>query len=265
MSKRTINGKPLQQVIKELGEVVDVYGTNYQGHAYLPKDIVDERLDEILGLNYSFELTEKPHLIEMGSKKYFICCGIMTIYDDNGDFVAKREAGGGSEIIFPGKGNNDEPKDIANDYKSCISSCKVKCAKEFRLGRYLALEAKKENLLNYNSEERSDKKKKSNPSSNSTENISSVKQTVKMQLNSKFSSYNSCIKADIVNIDTGEMKKLVIFNKDHEKIGKDIISALTTARIGTRFEAEVVENYYQSQNEAQYILQKYVKKLQKVG
>jgi len=76
---RTINGKTFEEIQKLLKERFEFIGS-VNGKKFLHKDLVDERLDEILGLNYSFDLKDKLELIQIGPSYDFVGAGTLSVY-----------------------------------------------------------------------------------------------------------------------------------------------------------------------------------------
>lgn len=242
--ERTINGEPLKEVLEELKKPLDLVGKDYEGNFYLPKDLVDEKLDEILGLNYDFEIIGEPKLIIEGSKKFFVGAGKMTIKDDDGRIVAVRTAGGSSQVIF--KKNSTEPKDIGNDFQSCISSIKKKCAKEFGLGRYLSLDISKAKCQTYDSNSAPRRSNNGPNSKNSNE-----PREVVVTLNSNFSSNKSFYKAEVTT-EKGEKRALVIWKDRVADIGEPKVRKTTKYAPNTQLKIKAIESQYK--DEKQYIL-----------
>lgn len=143
---RTINGKSPADVLKELSvpfEFVREKETNY----YVPSCMIQERLDEVLGLNWSFEPTSKPELTELDQKHYFLCDGQISIFDDEGNLFARRSQSGGVEVIII-KGSG-KVKNLVDSKKAAVSSCFKKCAEMFGVGRNIALDTNNDKLVKY--------------------------------------------------------------------------------------------------------------------
>lgn len=138
---RTINGKSFETVLQELKEPFEYVWLDYNQHKYIPTTEIEKRLEDVLGLNWTFELIDKPEFVriqEANSKAEtikIVCTGCISIFDDNGNLVAKRTQGGGADVIFLKE--NGKIKDLSSDYKSAITDAEKKCAKAFGVGRYL--------------------------------------------------------------------------------------------------------------------------------
>ncbi|MCG8541113.1 MAG: hypothetical protein MJA82_14445 [Clostridia bacterium] len=252
--QRTINGQTFKTVLEKLKMPLEFVAKHEQnGKHYLLKDLVDERADEVLGLNYSFKLTAPPTIVSSGkgNRKYFVGAGEIIIYDDTGNFVCSRSAGGGDIITILSNGDKaGETKDMSDDYQACISYIKKKCLKELGLGRYLSLNEKvntlkKKNLLLECNEhtQRTDNKPLSKSSSNNSKNDVADK-PVRLQLLSKATSGNSFIKFQVLNKQTSTGGELYIWNSKIDSIGKENINKFKNYPINTIFNAIVKQREY---------------------
>lgn len=152
----TINGKSRAQIQEELCALFDE--SDFEQHSftkrhYLPASVIINRLDKVLGLNYSFEPKEL-NLWENGSKQNVALIGVITIYDDDGRFVCSRGCGGGHVVICSNSANESEnakkdtnveetllsqstlkePVNVANDIEAATKDALKRAAKMFGVG-----------------------------------------------------------------------------------------------------------------------------------
>jgi hypothetical protein len=130
MADRTINGKSLGNIIKELSNPFkpDDFKANLYGYNYLPVEKFRQRMDEVVGiLNYDF-ITSEPQVSIIGSRPHISLSGSITIRDDNGNIVTTKAACGGTQVIMSNKENeavlfkNDLESAAADVFKRCCKS-----------------------------------------------------------------------------------------------------------------------------------------------
>lgn len=85
---RTINGKSIQEVMAELRKPFECYVVDYDSHPVIPYELIRERADEVLGLNYSVDV-ELVHR-EIEGEHHISCKATVSIFDDAGVLVSKR-------------------------------------------------------------------------------------------------------------------------------------------------------------------------------
>jgi len=135
MKERTINGKSFSQVIQELSEKFDQTTTDYIGNVALDIVDVEDRLSNVLGLNFSVE-TSSSSLENIFSDSYVLFNAIITIFDDEGNIVCKRTHVGGRRVSISTK--TGKAVEFVNDYKTAFQSAVKKAAKSIGVGRYLS-------------------------------------------------------------------------------------------------------------------------------
>lgn len=146
---RLINGKTKEEVINELKRpfTKDQIKYNHSDQPYVPIDLVEERLDSVLGLNWSFKLMEPIKVLplkeinndgEMKNTINLLGCGILEIWDDDGNLISSRASGNGTEAITLKSGFY---KDISTDYNSAVSYILSKAAKRFGVARTLDIKS----------------------------------------------------------------------------------------------------------------------------
>jgi len=149
MKVRTINGKTFDEVQKLLDERFELLVKDSTGNFLTPSiEIVEEKLNQILGLNYSFKLTKDPELVTLFGIPSYVGSGEIQLHDDEGNFVCSRSQGGGTNVVlidvkdkFDPEGNPvKKPKDLSNDYKIAVTDIMKKCAQALGLGLYLLKE-----------------------------------------------------------------------------------------------------------------------------
>jgi len=133
--RRTINGKPISDVLTNLKQPFPYLVQDMAGNPALDEEQVYNRLDSVCGLNWSFVLTMQPKIEKLCEKKHtVVCAGFIEIRDDDGQLVCRRGQTGGADVIIP----KTEPKDLSSDFKSAVTDCFKKCAKTFGLRPVLA-------------------------------------------------------------------------------------------------------------------------------
>jgi stress-induced morphogen len=212
MQNRTINGKNFNEILKELQKPFEKEWFNYEKNSYIPSEHVEQRLDDVLGLNYSFEIVSEPELLQFAGKKQtknkqivdtliqaYVSIGVISIYDDQGVLVSKRSCGGKKNIITIND-LEDTIKDIGNDFKSCITDAFKKCAKAFGVGRYLDIKYNKNQGKNISGDNKPDNRGTNNQSqsNDSTANDSTTSE-IKLRLKSKAKSDKKGLTFDVVD------------------------------------------------------------------
>ncbi|WP_113675747.1 hypothetical protein [Vallitalea guaymasensis] len=225
-NNRTINGQPFNQVMKEFRKnfAYSDFKKDFMGRKYIPIDKVVDRLNKVLGLNYSFEIKTIQH-VQIGNNHAFIPTAIFAIVDDNGKLITKTSSTKGKNVIFPTikQGNKripdySNPKDIADDAASAGSMALKKCCKNLGMpitDTQCDQEPPVDNQKVYN-----------------------------LTINSAFSTSNKCIKVNVINRDTNKTRDLIIWNNQKATLGEDRISKMLKCRVGTAFEAYVEETEY---------------------
>ena len=103
MERRTINGKPIQEVFQKLKE--DIPGvikmTNEtESKPYLDAMVMRQFFDEQIPVsNYDFTLTD-VQFIQFGERSCFVCTGTITVYDDEGKKVITKSYTGSNNCII---------------------------------------------------------------------------------------------------------------------------------------------------------------------
>lgn len=228
--ERTINGKSMKAVLEELKKpfeecVITQKGQSAPQYITITKEWYDERLDEVLGLNYNFVITGKPWAEIIGSMRYISVQGYISIIDDVGVEVVSRHAIGTANVIITNAELEDNgieestPVSYPNAYKTALADLKKKCAKELGVSRDISLDKfrieKKNQIMAYKSLDLSSiYSKKTSTSSNKTQ------EEFNIEFKSSFKQEGKLYKADCVNISTGEKLKLVVFANKKESLSE---------------------------------------------
>lgn len=135
---RTINGKKLEDVFKELQAEFparDIRRHNATQKLYITASKMKERLDTVLGdWNWDFIPTSEPQLWKLGPDAYESCVlsGKLIIYDDDRVPIV-RGAVGGADLIYP-KGER-RPTSVANAVDSAHQDVFKRCCRRFGIGK----------------------------------------------------------------------------------------------------------------------------------
>ena len=127
--ERTINGKTLPDIIKELSKPFNsgLFKENLYGFPYLPVEAYRERLDEVVGsFNYDVSISH-PELVTVGSRPQVMLKVAITIKDDKGSVVVTKEAPGGCAVIL--SNNTGEVVSLKNDEESASGDGFKRCCK----------------------------------------------------------------------------------------------------------------------------------------
>lgn len=101
-TKRTINGRTVEEIRSLLKaplpkEAVAI--RDYDGVAYIKADAILERLDEVLGFNYTVDFPVNEAAMS-GKTLTYKCKCVVELYDDEDRLVTSRAMWGGSDVIF---------------------------------------------------------------------------------------------------------------------------------------------------------------------
>lgn len=140
---RTINGREPSEVTALLTEEIpeNLLDHNPSGYAFFPKDVYQNRLDDVIGvLNYSFEITE-PQLVTIGSRQHIALKGSLIIRDDDGNVFCVKDATGCVPVIIVKE--TQEAAAAKNDFESAASDAFKRCCKLLGIGRRQLKEERK--------------------------------------------------------------------------------------------------------------------------
>lgn len=270
--ERTINGKSFKEVLIELKKPFDEYMITQKGdtapiYATIPKEWVDERLDNVLGLNYNVVIVGNPWCEEIGDSRYISLKGYISIVDDEGNEIIKRYATGTATVIMisvsqKGGIKITKPKDYANDYKTAFADLKKKCAKELGVSRYISLEtqrnAKKGKIKAYQGSTKNEPSDINTSTPNTSNIVSGEEGTFKIVFTSKFKKIGQLYKADCTDTSTGEVKKIVVYSNKKESLSEKFWSHLIESdNIGKSFVFNGKSQNYSG--EEQIIFYEYIK------
>lgn len=137
MKQKTVNGVPIQEVWKRLQAefpASDIRQHPATNREYVPVEKIEERLNEVVGMeNWSF-IVDKPQICAFGSSGHESCIvsGRLILYDDE-HIPIVRSTGGASDIIYPKE--SDRPTSVANAVDSAVQDVFKRCAKRFGIAR----------------------------------------------------------------------------------------------------------------------------------
>ncbi len=238
--KKTINGKPFSEIQKELHQPFENITTDFRGNDALTIEMVEERLDDVLGFNYSFVLLNEPNLVNIpnlnGEPVYFLMgTGVIQVFDDNGQMVCQHTQGGGARITYIDE--SGAPKDPTNNLQAAISDIKKKCAKNgLGIGRYLTANAKKEK----NAKRGQQKGKVDRPNNSIAVDESKY---VKLKVLSNPTVFRDRI---VIMVSNGATKcEAVIWDKLTRKLDVEMLGKIHSFTPGETFEAIYEEKPYE--------------------
>lgn len=112
---RTINGKPISEVFKELEKDISedvIEKRNFDGMEYISVDVFKDRLDEVIGVDHYTEEYSECKIVTLKDTIAVSTMGKLTILDD--DYIPFKTvcAPGGASIIFPYIDKKDENGNI---------------------------------------------------------------------------------------------------------------------------------------------------------
>ncbi len=137
MKERTINGIAIQEVWRRLNEefpleYVKCHPTSKMNYVSVEK--IEERLNEVVGMeNWNF-FTDPPQLCRFGKDNHESCVvsGKLVLYDDDRIPIV-RSTCGAADVIYP-KGSS-RPTSVANAMDSAVQDVFKRCAKRFGIAR----------------------------------------------------------------------------------------------------------------------------------
>ena len=201
MEERTINGKPVSQIVEELATPFPEVKYNTYGFPYVEYETYKERMDMVVGVfNYDYVLSEKS-FTKVGEKSHISVIGTLTIHDDVGNVIVTKSAVGGADIIL--SSGTKEAVKIGNDEKTASHDAFKSCC------RMLGVADKQIR------EER--KTRKSNVSAPQQEGPVEV---YRVQVTSAFKTVKGGFKAPAVIVETGENIMLVFWKSAVDEVEK---------------------------------------------
>jgi len=168
---RTINGKSFKEVLTQLQADFAKLIKDEKGNLSYSYEQAKERADEILGLNYSFELLNM-RLVEIDDKKAFCGEGLIIIYDDDGNEVCRRMHAGGANIIIHRE--TKVPVDISNDYTSAVSDIFKRVCKSLSMDKQLLKFRNEDRYVDAAALSKNNSNKNSNKNNSIKNNVRSI-------------------------------------------------------------------------------------------
>lgn len=237
----TINGKNPEKVFEALRKEFppEAIDQDYQGFLYVKMSAVEDRLNEVLGFNYSNEILQSKVETVAGVSYFLFDCKII-IRDDSGKTLCERSSAGGTQVRIATKGENKGlPVDAAEDYKSAVQTAIKKAARSLGVGAYL-------------SDIESQGKRKNSSSNNTT----SIPETLNFKVLSKPNTLSKSVKVSVVNTEGGEQGELVLWNREANTMDSKVVNAFKGLNPGQLLRCAVVRGVYR--NTPQFSIQKFV-------
>lgn len=130
-----VNGKPLFQIEEELAVPFPREKTkrNRNGEPYFPVEVYEERLIEVLGGRRWFNIDCSPAQVYQVGERYVISvCVAVEILSDSNEIIWKKSASGGSNVIIIN--SSGEAKSLKSDIKSAMSEALKNVYQQFGIG-----------------------------------------------------------------------------------------------------------------------------------
>lgn len=204
-SSITVNGKSLQQIEKELRAPFDEgeMKKSRDGYVDIPIEAMEARMDSVIGvLNYN-RLSSAPFLFDVNGAPNMAVLVTVEVYSDQGEIVTRKSACGSAPVIIINQTQN--PKEVKSDLDSASSAAFKNVCKRFGVGI--------EQLRGLNKEKRENAKK---AQSNTQDGMSDEKNLTKFRVKflSRLSSGNKFYSADVIDLETGQKLKFMLFEKE---------------------------------------------------
>ena len=205
---RTINGKSIGTVLNELSAPFhdSLIKENMFGYPYLPVEVYRERMDSVVGIMNYDVITSNPQIVFVGTRPQVLLKVTITIKDDEGNIVAKKESPGGVSVIMDS--NSKEAVSVKNDTESAAHDAFKRCCKLFGIG-----ERQLKSI-------RGNQKKGS--SKNMEQTMASPKELYRVTVNEKFKPIGKDGYTTMVTTEDGESLKLIIWKEAQEKISEKL-------------------------------------------
>lgn len=145
----TVNGKSIQQIKNELRKNLpeESFGKDYSGHPCLSIVACRKQLDDVLGINYNIEVAT-PQFLTVNTTTWITVKLSLSIIDDEGKVIIKREALGGSSIVISSR--TGEAISVQNDLENATHDALKRCCKSFGIGTAQLAKKKEGNAKNAN-------------------------------------------------------------------------------------------------------------------
>lgn len=231
-----INGKSLEEIERELSaDFPDAeLKVDQEGAKYVPVESYEKRLNAVIGvLNYDRITTEGG--IHRVADRYVITTSTMIeIRDGDGNVVIRKSQVGGSNVIILSSGEQKgQPKNLKSDVSAAGSESFKNCCKLLQVG------------IKQIREQRAKKKKTTQPS-----NQQDVR-AYRVVFETSLSSGNGYYSAEVVNCETNQHLRLMIFKKSYVEIEKYITMAefIKCYQRGTKLSFYGYENEYRGKSQ----------------
>lgn len=198
----TVNGKTLQEIASELAAALpdDAFKSlSYRDDQYLKVETVEDRLNGVLGImNYDLEYTE-PQVIEPAHGKMSVIMGCtLTLYSDARERLLKKSAYSAADVIFTADGSLSD-----GGIKQCVGTAQSNAFKRMAASLGVGIEQLRERNEN---------------ASHKSRGSGRTSVQIRVSFESAAKRYGSVLKADCVNIDTGERTFFTMFKKSFPAI-----------------------------------------------
>lgn len=200
----TINGKPLSVIEEELRKPIpgEELGETIDGFNYVPVEAYEKRLDEVIGvLNYD-RISQGGKIESVAGQLIATASTIINIYDDEGNVCLRKSSPGAAKIIIVEA--TGRPKNVKSDIASATSESFKNCCKFLKIGI---------------EQIRDDRKKKKSTKNNSSDRSrkfappESIK-LYRVRFCSRLSGGEKYYSAEVIETETGEKLKLMIFKRE---------------------------------------------------
>ena len=198
----TVNGKTLSEIAFGLEAALpeDAFKSlSYRDDQYLKVETVEDRLNEVVGrMNYDLEYSE-PQVVEPVREKMSIIMGCtFTLYSDERERILKRSAYSAADVIFTSDGSISD-----GGLKQCIGTAQSNAFKRMAASLGVGIEQLRERNEN---------------ASHKSRGSGRTSTQIRVSFDSMAKRYGSVLKADCVNVDTGERTFFTMFKKSFPAI-----------------------------------------------
>lgn len=193
----TVNGKSLMEIAAGLEAALpeDAFKSlSYRDDQYLKVETVEDRLNEVIGrMNYDLEYSE-PQVVEPAHGKMSVIIGCtFTLYSDERQRILRKSSYSAADVIFTSDGSLSD-----GGLKQCIGTAQSNAFKRMAAGLGVGISQLRE---------------KNESSSHKSKGAGRTSTQIRVSFESMAKKYGSVLKADCVNVDTGEHVFFTMFKK----------------------------------------------------
>lgn len=220
---RTINGKPIKQVMAELSEDFpsEEISSNRYDYSYIDIEKMRNRIDEVVGVeNYDFVINES-HFVPVGDKIESCCVATITIRDDNGCVVCVKSGTGGTNVKESSE--SGEVIKASLDSKSAASDAFKSCCRMLGIGdRQLRSERREKDKTKSKKTSNKTTYNKKQSQQNGTVSDGAGEEKMIVIPRGGFRSFNGGYKSQAVVKGTGEKVVLVLWKNAVPELEKHV-------------------------------------------